>query len=408
MWIAPGRAPESRLTRHTQEQGLQKKLMWFDAEANIWELSTRDGVADTIGHCKSAGISAVIVDVKPLSGLALYNSEIAPRMVDFRGKPYPPHHDLLACVVELGHEAGIEVHAAVNVFSEGSRLDPGGPAFDHPDWQCVSYQDDGLKRTGEIDNVHGAIFVNPLHPEARAYELSIIKEICSNYAVDGIVLDRMRYPNINSDFSDLTRAEFEKTLGERVLLWPRDVYRRAHRGEIQRGRLFKHWLKFRAGVIRGFLSEARDVVKRSASGRTNLGVYVGSWYPMYYDVGVNWASPTHTADYDWWPSGYELTGYADLVDFLMTGCYYPHATRASARNAGFAEWRSVEAACEESLAAVEDATTLYASLYVREFESNPAEFAQSIRTCLALTQGCMLFDLVQIRDYGYWDLISPQ
>ena len=144
MWVAPGVGADSRANELCREEGAQARIMWFDAEANLWQLSTREGVADTVRRCKDAGINTIIVDVKPLSGLVLYQSKIAPRLTESGGKPYPPDYDLLATVIDDGHKAGIPVHAAINVFSEGSQKVGRGVAFTHQDWQCVEY---GMERT---------------------------------------------------------------------------------------------------------------------------------------------------------------------------------------------------------------------------------------------------------------------
>ncbi len=310
-----------------------KRLMWLDAEANLWELSTREGVKRTIASCKAANIDIVIVDVKPLAGVVLYNSRIAPRISIFKRAAYPAAYDLLQTTIEEARKAEISVHAAVDVLSEGSPIMPGGPAFDHPDWQCIQLQPEEeapvFKRVGKLDNVHGAMFVNPLHRQVRAYEMGVIREICQ-YDIDGIILDRMRYPNLYADFSDLTRKVFERSIGREVERWPGDILtRNAPPAQEVRGPLFKQWLRFRAQVMRDFLAEARRAAK-SAKPDVKLGVYVGSWYTTYYDVGVNWGSPEHTESLDWWPEGYEQTGFADLVDYLCTGCYYPHPTRREA------------------------------------------------------------------------------
>ncbi len=506
MWVASGAAAESLANQVSREKGLQGRVMWIDAEANLWELSTRKGVADTVARCKDANINTIIVDVKPLSGLVLYKSKIAPRLTYYQGRKYPADYDLLRTVLEEGHKAGIAVHAAINVFSEGSQKVAGGPATKHVEWQAVQYDmdrtvsaTDGTKlrltcanvpysqdqvclygadpdtagklppntvyvrvskdgrpmicgtatgyarlsapeggylllgsgkagewlksvadskgrfdlqgtkvlaTVGSSTAAHNAIFVNPLHPGARRYALSIIQEICRNYPVDGLVLDRMRYPNLYADFSDLTRTAFEKYIGHAVEHWPEDVYERGPvPGDIRQGPLFKSWLKFRAQVIRDFLSDARKVVK-TARPKALLGIYVGSWYPLYYDVGVNWGSPNHRAGLDWWPDGYEQTGYADLLDYMMTGCYYSHPTRQDAIQHGDEEWKSVEAAAEESINAVKDATFVYGSLYLMQYQGRPEQFKQAIHECLEKTQGCMLFDLVYVRKYDWWDLLK--
>ena len=507
MFVSSGASSDSRADRLCKQLGLQGRVMWFDAEANIWELSTRRGVANSVRMCKSVNINTIVVDVKPLSGLVLYRSSIAPRLARLRGRSYPHNYDLLRTVLEEGHKAGISVHAAVNVFSEGSQTQNGGPAHSNPDWQCVQYEmrrsistldapdsviecseqpyagrqigiygagterfsklpsdsfyvrvtrdggptvwgmatgyarlsapEDGyllvgsgrvgnwlrdavdrravfhlegrkrLVKVSEGNNVHNAIFVNPLHPDARAYALSVIAEICDKYPIDGIVLDRMRYPNIYADFSDLTREAFEDYVGHPLENWPEDVFEIdvVPAKEVVRGPLFGEWLTFRAKVMRDFLSDAREVVK---SRRPNalLGIYVGSWYPLYYDVGVNWGSRNHSADLEWWPDGYEETGYADLVDYMCTGCYYANPTRKDALAKGDEEWKSVEAAAEESINAVKDATFVYGSLYVYQYNGRPKKFAQAVRECLKRTQGCMIFDLVHIRNYSWWRILK--
>lgn len=507
MFVSSGAAADSINTQLVKQRGLQGRVMWFDAEANIWALSKRSGVADIVAKCKEANINTIVVDVKPLSGLVLYNSKIAPRLERMDGRPYPRDYDLLQTVIEEGHRVGIKVHAAINVFSEGSQTLQGGPAFKHPEWQAVVYDmersislDDGtelpldctnqppingriclygtdyentgnlpegsyyarithegkpmqhgsvvgkaqlaapdngfllvgtdnqadwleqavdngrqikltgspvFRRTGEMKNVHSALFVNPLHPEARAYALGIISEICKNYAIDGLVLDRMRYPNIYADFSDISRAKFEEYTGKKIDNWPADVMTReaVPGNDIIKGPLFGQWLKFRAQVMHDFLAEARNIVK-SEKPRASLGVYVGSWYPLYYDVGVNWGSRSNKPGYDWWPEGYEETGCADLVDYMCTGCYYTYPTRQEAVAAGEEEWKSVEAATEESVKAVKDDTFVYGSLYVYQYKTRADRFAQAIQQCLDKTQGCMIFDLVYIRDYNWWGVLK--
>lgn len=507
MFISSGAVGDSLAGNLARQQRAQGRVMWFDAEANMWELSTRAGVADMVAKCKSANINTIVVDVKPLAGVVLYKSKIAPKLTSFEGKPYPRDYDLLKTVVEEGRKAGIPVYAAINVFSEGSRSMPGGPAHAHPEWQCVQYEvdydlsADGVKpihvgkanrafakdqvclygvsseaagklpentyyvrvapdgtpiqsstakgearisapdggyvllgggkaakwlqdivegnkcfaltsrdvlvRAGEIGDMHQAVFVNPVNPEVRSYALSIVKEICSNYAVAGVVLDRMRYPNLYTDFSAVTRQAFEKQLGCKVGRWPQDVLTRSvsEKEGFSKGPLFKDWLKFRAQVMHDFLVEVRKTVQTTKPGAM-LGIYVGSWYPAYYDVGVNWGSPSNTADYAWWPQGYETTGYADQVDFMCTGCYYENPSRKDAIASGIPEWMSVEAAAQESTNAVKNDTFVYASLYLLQYDKQPDRFLKAIEQCLTSSQGCMFFDLVYARNYNWWDTLK--
>lgn len=507
MFISPGVADDSYANDLTRQMGLQGRVLWLDAEANMWELSSRQGVADVMRRCKDVNINTVIVDVKPLCGLVLYKSRLAPRLVSFDGKKYPRDYDLLKTVIEEAHKVGISVHAAINVFSEGAMDVPGGPAHKHTAWQVVQYDidrsisvegrenekmpcsdgpyiagqvgvygqntesarelpantfyvrvdkngnplqhgiasgfarlsapeggyvlvasgnagdwlkgmaesgrpfllsgEESFKRASEMKNIHNAVFVNPLNSEVRTYELGVVRELVEDYDLDGIMLDRMRYPNFYADFSDTTRREFEKFIGKPVNNWPYDIFKRSPiPGEDQKGKLFKSWIKFRAKVMHDFLADVRNVVK-SERPDVKLGIYVGSWYPLYYDVGVNWGSCRNKdCKYDWWPDGYEETGYAGLVDYMCTGCYYTHPTRQEAINKGDEQWKSVEAAAEESMNAVKDETFVYGGLYLYQYKNRPDKFAEAIRQCLRKTQGCMIFDLVYVRDYNWWKILK--
>ena len=120
-----------------RQEGAQARVMWFDAEANMKTLSSQSGVQDIVEKSKSANINTNIVDEKPVAGTVLYNSEIAPKINAAR---YPKGYDLLQTMIDDCKKARIPVYAAINVFSEGSKKAPGGPAYKHLDWQCIQYE----------------------------------------------------------------------------------------------------------------------------------------------------------------------------------------------------------------------------------------------------------------------------
>jgi len=254
---------------------------------------------------------------------------------------------------------------------------------------------------------HQAVFVNPANPQARAYEISIIEEIVRNYSVDGIVLDRMRYPGIRADFSELSRTLFESWLGKKVEKFPEDIFTidPISGSQIIRGKLFGSWMEWRASQIRSFAAEVRSAVKKIRLD-AKVAAYVGSWYDSYYEVGVNWASPNYTPNYDFAGKNYRKTGYADLMDWICTGCYYKYPTRADAAAAGAGVGGSVEAAAEQSNEVVDDDTFVYAGLYLLQYARDPEAFKRAVEIACSLTQGVMLFDLVYIRDYNWWNMLE--
>lgn len=397
------------------DNGKQGRLLWCDAEANLDYLSIRQGVIETVDWCKKASINTIIVDVKPLCGRVLCRSQIAPRLLEWKGKSYPRDYDLLQTMIEHGHSQGMSVHAAVNVFSEGSQEFRDGPAFQHPEWQCIRYELDEktgrtrFVRVADAEAEHLAVFVNPILPEVREYEIDIAAEIAGNYDIDGITFDRMRYPNIYADFSDASRASFEQYIEAGVPNWPEDIFRIDLRqsGSIIRGSRFNQWCEWRAWQIKSHLMAVTDVIK-SIRPKALTGVYVGSWHSQYYSVGVNWGSERYRPRLDWTTENYNEMGYAEIADYICAGCYYEIPTREEARLAGAPEGATVEAGADEAMQAVMGAAPVYGSLYVRQYEGDPDRFRRAVKAAARRTQGIMLFDLVHISEYGWWPVVVEE
>lgn len=390
-----------------RDKKTQKRLLWCDAEANCHQLSTQAGVAEVVENAARANIDTLIVDVKPLIGEVLYISKYAPRLGEIDGQQYPESFDLLEAMIQEAHPKGIKVHAAINVFSEGHRQLERGPAFDHPDWQVVMYEAGGVFRSAAESEIPSwGIFVNPIGP-ARIYELQIIEEIVSGYDIDGITFDRMRYPNLYADFSTNSREAFEKWLGCGQIHWPDDVFLINNPPSLppMLGKYYTEWLEWRAWQIHNFAEEAAGLV-RAAKPDVKIGVYVGSWYESYFDVGVNWGSAKFHPGYSWMTPGYNKTGFAELFDYICAGCYYPVTTREEARKLGKAEGATVEAGCQLSRKAIGNAAPVYGSLYLRDYQENPEQFIKAINVALSNSDGVMLFDLVQLEEYGWWQILE--
>ena len=201
--------------------------------------------------------------------------------------------------------------------------------------------------------------MNPLHPDARRHELDIVRELVTNYDIDGLVLDRCRSATCTTTLAT-GRGKRSRSGCERVGdTWHYPVaaghlhISPGSTRKMKEGPLYKLWLEFRAQVIRDFVA---DVAKIAGSTKPSimLGTYVGSWYPAYYEVGVNWGSPKTRLRFSWFTSEYPRTGYAEFFDWISTGCYYPVATREDARANGVSEKGTVEFAAQLSDLAVAD------------------------------------------------------
>jgi hypothetical protein len=241
------------------------------------------------------------------------------------------------------------------------------------------------------------LMTNPHSPEVRQRLLNMLTEIATNYEVNGFIFDdRLRYASLNADFSDAAKRDFEKYVG-RSVRWPEDIFRfqvdfpTMNRHEVP-GPLYDAWLTFRALNLRNFLAEVVRTVKTIRPSLT-VGTYVGSWYPDYPDIGANWGADDLLAGFRFLNESYRRTGWAGIVDYVMTGCYYDTATLAEAAAKGISIGESVEAAGQFSNRAVNDQTFVYAGLQLDKFKGKPEELKRCLQAAAATTQGIMVFDL---------------
>lgn len=240
------------------------------------------------------------------------------------------------------------------------------------------------------------LMMNPNDPEVQDYALKIVREVVSTYHVDGIIYDdRFRYAGMNADFSPLTRGLFEKEVGK-PLNWPDDVFKYTISQNLTRGLkpgpYYDRWMSWRADQLKAYLQKVRSLVK-SVNMNAQVGLYAGSWYGEYPALGNNYASPELQAGFWFLTPQYAKTGIASMLDFLITGCYYPTATIYDAMSKGQSIGATVESAGMLSNRVVRDQTWVYAGIGLSDFEGDPEGLQNALQAACSSTQGVMVFDL---------------
>ncbi|MEF3305815.1 family 10 glycosylhydrolase [Paenibacillus sp. GYB003] len=330
-------------------------LLWVDQSTNAKNLQTSESVLKLLTKAKEAGVTGVLFDVKGYEGFASYKKN------DLTGRPYVsnmtgvnraganPDLDLLQEFITHGHALGLKIHAAMNVFAEGS-MDENAVLDAHPSWEERVYraEDKGAIVPIRQSAAPGKIvaFVNPANDEVRDYQLKSFEEVMKNYDVDGINLDRGRYDSDFADFSDESKAKFRLYLqarGKTLEKWPDDVYKLTYEanGQAKRveGKYYTDWWAFRSSTIESFTKELRAIVDRYSAQkgkRILMSTYVGSWYETLYTNGINWASPDFRYDPRLnfpesriYTDDYYKTGYIRNLDFIMIGSYQKTAAEVS-------------------------------------------------------------------------------
>jgi uncharacterized lipoprotein YddW (UPF0748 family) len=119
----------------------------------------------------------------------------------------------------------------------------------------------------------------PNHPENRALELAVVRELATRYPIDGIHLDFIRYPSSSACVCPHCHRAFEAYLGHRVSPWP---------AALDRPDLHARWLAFRRAVITGFVTDIRALLRREAP-RLRLSAAVFPNASLARDtVGQDW------------------------------------------------------------------------------------------------------------------------
>ena len=411
----------------TISYGQNKKVyMWFDCEANFNRLGTKDSIAWYMDKVKSVGVTDVVVDVKSIMGEVLYKSKIAPFMAEWEGWYRDPDFDMMKVFIEEGHKRGLVVHASLNVFAGGHNFFNRGIIYkQHPEWQSLVYHEGKMMKIGDMKWSYNGM-LNPANPEVRAYQLSILKEFVSKYKnVDGLILDRMRFDNVTSDFSQASKEQFEAYSGIKVENYPDDILYWADKDGKKvwkEGKHFKKWAEWRAMIIKGFAEDVHKELKK-INKKLILGDYTGAWYPTYYQLGVNWASVKYdpSKEFAWATPDYYKSGYADLLDVYMTGLYYSNVTKEDVDNAnrslGYTGepgmdinnrtyWYSVEGGAELAKRITKGVVPVMGAILVSQYETDSAQFEKAVRQAMKSTDGVTIFDVSHVITKNWWDSLE--
>ena len=195
----------------------------------LWVVRTALGspaeIATMISSAKAGGFNTLLVQVRG-RGDAYFQGGSEPRPAALAAQP---SFDPLGLTIALAHEAGLQVHAWVNVNLVAGLDLPAARehvAFRHPEWLMVPrgladdlaavdpHSPEYLGRLSRFartrpNDVEG-LYLSPVVPAAASYTVNIVRDIAARYAIDGMHFDYIRYPNDDFDYGRETIAEYER------------------------------------------------------------------------------------------------------------------------------------------------------------------------------------------------------
>jgi len=220
-------------------------------------LSSPAAVATMVASAKAGGFNTLLVQVRG-RGDAYFQGGIEPHPAALASQP---SFDPLALTIARAHQAGLQVHAWVNVNLVAGLDLPAARdhvAFRHPEWLMVprtlaadlasvdTRSPEYLGRLSRFartrpNDVEG-LYLSPVVPAAATYTVGIVRDIAQRYPIDGMHFDYIRYPGEDFDYGRETMAEYERAVPSR-------------------DRTPERWRTFRQSAVTTLLTRLRAAVK---------------------------------------------------------------------------------------------------------------------------------------------------
>ncbi|MCD6384985.1 family 10 glycosylhydrolase [Candidatus Sumerlaeota bacterium] len=181
-----------------------------------WDYKTTDAVRAIIDNAADYHFNYLLFQVRG-NGTVFYESSIEPWAWELTGSDpstlgQDPGWNPLAFATQYAHSKGLKLVAYMNTYPGWRGTIPPPPDVhqlwnDHPDWFCV----DSSGTTMTLNS--GYVFLSPGIPGVQQYLRDVYLEVISNYDVDGIHFDYVRYPGRNYSWDGPSLQRFYDQYG---------------------------------------------------------------------------------------------------------------------------------------------------------------------------------------------------
>lgn len=279
------------------------RAVWLD-RGTIVRARSPQGLSAIFDKLAAAGINTVFFETVN-AGYTIYPSQVAPEQ-----NPLTRGWDPLAAAVDLAHQRGMTLHAWVWVFAAGNQrhnrllnqpADYPGPIISrHPRW--AAYDNSG----NLIPRGQDKPFLDPANPEVRSYLTRLMTEIVTDYEVDGLHLDYIRYPfqdpgaNRTYGYGEVARWRFQSVAGvDPVTLNPRASGLDRNQ-QIQQQVLWERWTEFRVQQVTSFVETISSTLRRQHPGLVmSAAVFANPEHERLQRIQQDWGAWARADYLDW-------------------------------------------------------------------------------------------------------------
>ena len=183
-------------------------------------------------------------------GDVVYPSRIEPRSDYIKSNYASADYDPLSYAVEGCRRRGMECHAWFVVYPLGSESVN----------KKLNRTHAALKSDRLVKTFKKSLYLDPGNPKTDVYLISIIEEIVSNYDIDGIHFDYIRYPDASAAFPD-TDTYRQYGGGQRKDDWRRENINRFVYAAYDAVKSLKPWVQVSSSVV-GMYKELPETGRR--------------------------------------------------------------------------------------------------------------------------------------------------
>ncbi len=180
-----------------------------------WDYSNPDDIQEVVNRAANANFNIIFFQVRGQAD-AYYHSNYEPWAARLTGTlGQYPGWDPLATAIELAHDAGLELHAWVNIYPVWWGESP--PTSTTPEHMYnlfnelygdnwVQWNDQGQP----MQLGQHYLRASPGHEAVPEHIVQVCQDIVTNYEVDGLHLDHIRYAGPEFSHDPVSRARFEE------------------------------------------------------------------------------------------------------------------------------------------------------------------------------------------------------
>jgi len=348
------------------EPAVEGRAIWV----NRFEYNSPQDIVGILDRVASANFNVVYFQVRG-QGDAYYRSAIEPCAIRLCGRlgngtlPYDP----LEIAIREGHARGLQIHAWINAFPAWAsptannaafcallvESRPGSPRhmlLAHPEWVMTTR--DGTPMDCYTSQEPEYAYVSPGIPAVRAHLARVAADIARRYAVDGIHLDRVRYPGAAWSYDEPSLAAF-----------------RARHGRLPAAGSDPEWSRFRRQQVDAAVKAVFDSI---TAVRRDVALSAAVW-PIHDRSKFGWPSSSAVSqffqDARAWAGGGYVDVLAPMAYFAINEEYCSYALPTGRSNP---DWACLLDDHQTALRAT--GTQLYMGLWA---DLGPEELARQIR-----------------------------